>query len=50
MSDDLSLTRRILDESSLDDDDDEFIRSAAQIIGSYSLPTKKCGDSIPEHL
>jgi hypothetical protein len=32
------------------DDDDEFILSAAQIIGSYSLPTKKRGGSILGHL
>jgi hypothetical protein len=50
MSDDPSLTRRMLDESSSDDDDDEFILSAAQIKGSYSLPIKKHVGSIPGHL
>jgi hypothetical protein len=50
MSDDPSLTRRMLDESSSDDDDDEFILSAAQIKGSYSLPIKKHVGSILGHL
>jgi hypothetical protein len=47
MSDGSSLT--LLDESS-SDDDDEFIIFATQIGGNYSLPTKKCGDSILGHL
>jgi hypothetical protein len=43
-----SLFQSLLDESSLDDND-ELILSAVEIVQNYLQPTRKYGGSVPEH-